>query len=137
MSAVVLTAQYLALSGTDVSAYMKSAQLSLEGAAVDATTMGSSGWNVNLMGLKSGTLSIEVVDDFAAAAIDSILWGHFNTGTSITFEVRPTQSAVGTSNPKITGSVLPNKYTMGASVGELAMKSLEYPLTGAATRATS
>jgi hypothetical protein len=44
---------------------------------------------------------------------------------------------VGASNPKYTGSVLITQASIGGAVGELAMKSLTFPVTGAVTRAVS
>ena len=42
---------------------------------------------------------------------------------------------VGTSNPKYTGSVLMKQHNLGAAVGDLGMKSLTFPTSGAVTRA--
>ncbi len=137
MAPVVLTALYLNINSNDLTLNVRKAELPLEGAAVDATAMGGNGWNINLMGLKSGSLSIEVIDDFAAGLIDQILWNAFAAGVQVPFEIRPTNAAVGVNNPKVTGNILPNKYFIGGTLGELAMKSLEYPTTGAVARATS
>lgn len=131
---VVLT-QFTSLNGTDLSSYLKNGALEMEADAQDSTTMGSSGWNEFLAGLKSATLSFSAVDDVAAAAIDSIIWPLF--GTVVTFEVRLNSAVVGTSNPKYTGSVLINAFQIGGTVGELAMKDLSFPTTGAITRATA
>jgi hypothetical protein len=129
---VVLT-QFNSLGGTDLSSYVKNGTLEMESDAQDSTTMGSAGWSEFLAGLRSGTLSFSAVDDVAASALDSIVWPLF--GTVATFEVRLNSSVVGASNPKYTGSVLINKFAIGGSVGELAMKDLSFPTTGAITRA--
>ncbi len=137
MASVVLTAQYCALGGTDISAYIRKATIELQADKQVNTTMTSLGWESSLKGIRSGNISIEVVDDFAASQIDSILWTAFTSSSSTTFELRPTQDAVGTGNPKLTGSVNVTDYKAGAGVGELAMKSLTLPTTGAVARATS
>lgn len=137
MAAVVLTAQYLSIGGTDVSAYIRKATIELSGTKQDTTTMTSLGWESSLIGLRSGNIQVEVVDDFAAAAIDSILWTAFTSSSSSAFEMRPTQSAVGAGNPKLTGNLNVLEYKAGGSVGELAMKSLTLPTTGSVARATS
>ncbi len=137
MAAVVLTAEYFALGGTDISAYVSKATIELSGAKQETTTMTSSGWETSLIGLRSGNIQLDLVDDFAAAAIDSIMWTAFTSSSSSTFEMRPTQSAVGVNNPKLTGSINVLEYKAGGSVGELAMKSLTLPTTGQVSRATS
>lgn len=137
MAPVVLTAEYFALGGTDISAFIRKATIELSGAKQETTTMTSLGWESSLIGLRSGNIQLELVDDFAASQIDSIMWTAFSSSSASTFEMRPTQSAVGTSNPKLTGSINVLEYKAGGSVGELAMKSLTLPTTGAVSRATS
>lgn len=137
MAVFAITAEYLALNGSaTTNDHVKSATLTLEAAALDATAMGDT-WVENIGGLKSGTLAITFNDDFAASNVDALLWGYFNTGTAITFEIRPTDSAVSATNPKYTGSVLPTQFGLGGAVGELAAKTVSFPVTGAVTRATA
>lgn len=136
MAFAVVTYGYVALNATDLSAYCKNISLEVEAEAVDATAFSSTGWMSNLPGLKSGNLSLEFNNDVAAAALDSIMWPLL--GTVVTFEVRVTGSAVGTSNPKYTGSVVISGWNpIGASVGEINSVSVQYPTTGVVTRATA
>jgi hypothetical protein len=86
-------------------------------------------------GLKSGTLSIELMDDLADDTIDEKFWTIL--GTVVTFSVKGTSASVGTSNPSYTGSVFISNTTLGGSVGDLAGKSLSFPTSGAVSRATS
>lgn len=137
MAVVALTAEYLALAGSAaLNDHVKSATLTVDANELDATAMGDT-WKEVVGGVKAGTLSIEFFDDTAASNVDSIIWGHFNTGTTITFEVRLSDAAVSATNPKYTGSVLPKSASFGGSHGELPMKSLTWPTSGAVTRATS
>ena len=135
MAVYALTSEYTALNAGDLSAHLKSSVLTVDVAALDTTDFASAGWTEVIVGLKSGTLALNFQDDVVAASIDSILWPLL--GTVVTFEVRATSSAVGTSNPKYTGSVLITGATIGGGVGELAMKSLSFPTSGAVTRATA
>jgi len=128
-------AGYLALNGTDLSSYTRNATLNIEVNALDSTTYGSNGWMENLAGIKNGTLEFGALNDVAASAIDSILFPLL--GTVVTFEIRLNSSAVSTSNPKYTGSVLISGHNMGGEVGELAGLDLSFPTSGAITRATS
>lgn len=136
MAFMVLTTEYVALNATDLSDYAVKAELSVEVDEKDVTTYGSAGWKEVIGGLKSGTLAIEFKQDFAAAALDSILWPLF--GTVTTFEVRPTSAAVGTSNPKWTGSVLVKELKpISGGVGDEASQSVSFPTSGTVTRATA
>lgn len=136
MPKMVLTSEYLSISGTDLSNYTSKAEVAVEVEEKDVTTYGSAGWKEVIGGLKSGTIAIEFKQDFAAAALDAIMWPLF--GTVVPFEVRPTSAAAGTSNPKWTGSLLVKAWNpITGSVGDEASVSVSYPTSGAVVRATS
>lgn len=134
MAAFVFTDAYLAVNSVDQSDYVKSVTLNMEVDAQDPTTMGDT-WKENIAGLKSATLEVEWVDDMTDDLIDEDLFAIF--GTVVTFELRPTSSVVGPSNPKYTGSVLINSHSLGGAVGELAMKKSSWPVSGTVSRATA
>lgn len=135
MAAIVLTAEYCTLGGNDIKTYAKKVELTVEVADEEVTNFASSGWKEVLGGIKSGTLAITLNDDVAASAIDSIIWPLL--GTVVAFEVRATQAAVGTSNPKFTGNVLINSTKIGGDVGSVAQKDFTFPTSGIVNRATS
>jgi hypothetical protein len=136
MAKMVLLSEYVALNGTDLSTYCNKAELQIEVEAKDVTTFGSAGHKEFIGGLKSGTLALEFKQDFANSALDSILWPLL--GTVVTFEVRPTSAAVGTSNPKYTGSVLVTAHNpITGGVGDEATISVSFPTSGAISRATA
>lgn len=133
MAVFALTTEYCALNGADRSADLKSAVLTVDAAQLDTTDFASAGWVEAIGGLKSGTLALNFQDNVADSGLDDLLWAIL--GTVVTFEVRPTSASVGPSNPKYTGSVLITGHSIGGAVGELAMKSLSFPTSGAVTRA--
>ena len=136
MAKMVLLASFVSVGGNDLSSYCNSIELTTEVDAQDATTFASLGWKEVLGGLKSAGLALGFKQDVAAAALDSIIWPLF--GTVFTFETRLSNAVVGTSNPKYTGSVLLNKWTpIGGSVGDIAEVSVDWPSSGAVTRATA
>ena len=135
MAVFYIQSEYLAISGTDRSALTKNATLAITSTALDTTNMDSAGWVEIIAGLASATLTWDAMDDAAAGSLDEIMWGLFRT--KVTFEVRATDSAVGTGNAKYTGTVLINSAGLGGAVGELAMKKYAFPTSGAITRATS
>jgi hypothetical protein len=136
MAKMVLLASFLSLNANDLSAYTSKIELSIEVEDKDVTTFGSLGWKEVLGGLKGGSLGIMWKQDVAAAALDSIMWPLL--GTVVPFEVRLSNAAVGASNPKYTGNVLIKKWApIGGSVGDTAEVDVEFPTSGAVTRATA
>lgn len=136
MPKMVLLAEYISLNGNDLSSYAKKAELTTKVEEKEVTTYSSQGWKELLGGLKSGELALDLLQDVAAAALDSIMWPLL--GTVVTFEVRASNAVVGTSNPKYTGSVLVTGWNpIQGSVGDEASVGVSYPTSGAVVRATA
>lgn len=137
MAVVALLNMYVSINGSALHDHGRQATLALDRTALDATAFGD-GWTVQHGGLRSGTLTLEVLDDFASSAVDEILWDAFSTTSGVVaFEVRPVNATVSTSNPAYTGNLLVSQWTLGGDLNTMASKSLTFPLSGAVTRATS
>jgi len=137
MSVVALLNMYVSLNGSMLHDHGRQATLALDRAALDATAFGD-GWTVQHGGLRSGTLTIQQLDNFADGSIDELLWDAYMTASGIVaFEVRPVNAPVSASNPSYTGNVLVQQFTVGGDLGTLASKSLTLPISGAVTRSTS
>lgn len=137
MAAQAILAEQVTVNSIDWTALaiVKGGVLTANFDPLDRSAMGTS-WKRRLGGLGDGSLQVNLIDDVAAAGIDSILWALLNT--IVTFEVRLSSAAVGTSNPKYTGSILVPAWGIGGQIGSLAEKpSLTFPVDGAITRATS
>jgi hypothetical protein len=131
---MVLTASYLSLNGVDRSSSTSKIELATEVEEKDVTTFASLGWVELLGGLKSGSLSCGFKQDVADAALDDTMWALF--GTVVPFEVRLSNAAVSANNPKYTGSVLIKEWKpIAGSVGDVAEVEVEFPTSGAVTRA--
>jgi hypothetical protein len=132
---MVLLAQYVSINATVLNTYTRKAELAVEVEDKDVTTYASLGWKEVLGGLKSAELGVEFLQSFTAAELDAIMWPLL--GTVVPFEVRADQAAVGTSNPKYTGSILINGWSpLTGAVGDEATVSQGFPTSGAVTRAT-
>jgi hypothetical protein len=131
----VATDYKVTINGGTVSSSLASVELPIEIDEQETTAFGSE-WRTRIAGLKSGSITLEFHQDFAAGALDSILWPLL--GTNATVVVVPTSGTVTSSNPSYTGTFLVTQYTPYAStVGDLATVSVSWPLTGALTRATA
>jgi hypothetical protein len=131
----VATDYKVTINGTNLSTSLASVELPIEIDEQETTAFGSE-WRTRIAGLKSGSITLEFHQDFAAGALDSILWPLL--GTNATVVVVPTSGTVNSSNPSYSGSFLVTQYTPYAStVGDLATVSISWPLSGALTRATA
>jgi hypothetical protein len=91
--------------------------------------------------LKSGSVTLNFFQDFAASSVDSSISTLFNavgTATYATVVVVPTTSAVSATNPSWTAVCLVSQYQpFSASVGDIATLSVTWPTTGTVSRATA
>ena len=136
MAAFALTDAFLSIGGTNISSYIKSVELTLNGETVDVTAMSSTSWRSFVAGLRDWEISVTCNADMAATLLDSIMWPLYQTSQTII--LRATSAALGTSNPNYTGSaiVVPGSI-VGGSVGDAAETSFTLRGSGALTRATS
>jgi hypothetical protein len=103
--------------------------------SLETTAFGSTS-RTRIGGLQDGTFQLDLHQDFAAAALDSIIYPLI--GTVVPVLVLPTSAAVGVDNPSYAFSVLATNYSpFQSSVGDLATTSISWEITGAITRATS
>jgi len=131
----VLNDASVTINSVDLSDHISSVTLDITADEVISTSMGDD-FNTRLGGLKDGSLALEFQNDFAASEVDATLWPLL--GTVVTFEVKPTSSAVSATNPKYSGSVLVNNVQpLANGVGELSTMSVTFPTSGTISRATS
>jgi hypothetical protein len=102
----------------------------------DSTTFGGSGWKSGLGGLKSGTIAIEFLNDYADNALDETLWPLL--GTNVPVKIRKSSGSISATNPEYSGSVTINQVTpFSVGVGEISKQSLSWPTTAAWARAVA
>lgn len=136
MAVQVITGTYVLVNAVDLNDHIDSATLEIDVDAVDRTNMGSAGVREFIGGLKSGKLTINFHEDFAAAKVDATLFPLL--GTVVTFEIRNSSSARSATNPGYTGSVLVTQHSpIAGKVGDLLQDSVSFPTTGAVARQTS
>lgn len=136
MAVLALTSARVELNGVDMSTYAAGVELSVDSAELDATDFGSGGWKEVIGGLKSGNVRISWHADFATTTVDDRLWALL--GTVCTLKIRPTSSAISTTNPEYQTNVLVNSLQpVAGNVGDLASMDNTWPLSGSVTRATA
>jgi len=115
------------INSVDLSDWVTSVQLPIEFDALEDTAFGDTARS-RIAGLEDGTITINFNDDFAAASVDATIWAARKTATVV--KVRPTSAAIFTTNPEYVGSYLVAQVNpFGSSVGELATRSVSWPLS--------
>jgi len=136
MAKYVVTEATLSINGTDVSDSVARAEVTETAAEVDVTDFGSGGNTEVIGGLKSGSLSFDIHQDYGTGAVSDTLKDL--VGTIGTFVVTPNGTTVSGTNPQITTEALITTVTyVSGSVGDLATASYTFPTTGGITIATA
>ncbi len=118
-----------------MSAMATSCTLKVNADELEDTAFGDT-YRTRLGGLKDWTVDVDFNSDFAASQVDQTLFPLL--GTLVTIKLRPTSSAISTTNPEYSGSVLITEYTpLDGGVGDLAKVSVSWPGSGVLARATA
>ena len=136
MAKQVLTDVVVALNGTAISQSVNSVELSLTSDAIETTSFGDSGFRTYKGGLKGGSVTISMHNDYASTALDGVLFPLWNTIATVT--INPAGTPTGTSAPEYEFTVLVDNLTpVSGAVGDLAVQNLTWTITGEIARAES
>jgi len=136
MAIFVATDFNVSINGsTALASYLTQVELKATATDVTTTAFGST-WVTRVAGLKEGSLTLTFNQDYAASTVDATLWPLL--GSQATVVIKPTSSAVGTSNPAYTAICVVTDLTpVSGQVGDLATFSVTWPTTGTVSRATA
>lgn len=102
---------------------------------VETTAFGSTA-RTRIGGLRDATVSFDFHQDFAAGAVDSILYPLM--GSTVAVKIAPTSGTVTATNPEYRFDALVTQYQpFAGSIGDLAVTSVSWPVTGAIVRGTA
>ena len=136
MPKVVVTSRFVSLNGTDLSSSLAGASLEITVEEIDKTSLGSQGWREVAAGLKSGSVTLNFLQDFGAGSVDATLFPLL--GTEGTVVIRPSSGTVSATNPAYSATVLVSQYMpITGAVGDLQTFDITIPTVGAITRATA
>lgn len=136
MAIFVATDFSVSINGsTALASYLTQVELKASANDVTTTAFGSS-WVTRVAGLKEGSLTLQFNQDYAPATVDAVLWPLL--GTNATVVIKPTSSAVSTSNPAYTAICVVNDLTpISGNIGDLSTFSVTWPTTSTISRATA
>ena len=123
------------INGTNFSTNLNSVELTLSADDLETTAFGGE-WRTRIAGLKSGSITLNFMQDFGAASVDATLYPLF--GSNATVVIKPTSATVSSTNPAYTAVSLVTAYSpYSSSVGDIATLSVTWPTTGTVSRATA
>lgn len=132
---VLLDAQ-LTIDGQNLTQWCAKIELNDEFEDKDSTTFASGKAKERLGGLEDHEVSITFKNDYAAGALDELMWARRRN--VVTWTARADAAAVSTSNPQYSGSILINQWTpIAGSVGDLAEVDVTFPGSGPMARTTA
>lgn len=135
MAKFAATDYKVTINGTNLSTFLNSVELALESDDLETTAFGGT-FRERIGGLKTGSVTFQFLQDFAAGSVDATLFPLYNTIATVV--IVPTSGTVTTTNPSYTAQCLVNSYTPhSAAVGDIATLSVTWPTTGTVTRATA
>jgi hypothetical protein len=125
---IVLTNVAVTFGVTDISSYVTSVTLGSTYDVVETTAFGNTA-RTRVAGLADNSVAFEFNQDYAASALESVIYPTLGTAVSIT--VRP----VAGTTPAYSFSALVSEWTpLNGAVGELATASVTWPISGTITK---
>lgn len=135
MAVFAATDYKVTINSTNFSSSLVNVALEIEADEIETTAFGST-WRTRTTGLKSGNITLNFNQDFAAGSVDAVIWPLL--GSNATVVITPTSSAVSATNPAYTAIAIVSKYApFNSNVGDLATVSVAWPTTGTVSRATA
>lgn len=135
MAKFAATDYAVSINGTQFGSSLNSVELTIEADDLETTAFGGT-YRTRVGGLKSASVTLNFMQDFAAASVDQTLNGL--VGSIATVVMIPNGTAVTATNPSYTANCLVTQYSpFASSVGDLATFSVTWPVTGTVTRGTA
>lgn len=135
MAKFAATDYKITVGGVNLSTNINSVELALESDDLEVTAFGGT-FRERIGGLKTGSVTLQFMQDFGASSVDATLFPLYNTLATVV--IVPTSGSVSATNPSYSAVVLCNSYTPhSAAVGDIATLSVTWPTSGTVTRATS
>ena len=133
MAKLVLTNANITIGATDVSASVASVQIETSAGEVETTAFGDTG-KTRVGGLLDTTISLSMHNDYSA--IEGLVYPLI--GSTTTIVVKPNGTAVSTTNPSYTATVLVTGWSpVNGAVGELNTADVSWPVSGIVTKAVA
>lgn len=132
MATFVLTDASVTVDAVDLSDRVQSVTVDTGRETQDDTAMGHTARS-NSAGLKTASISVTFLQDFAASEVDVTLEALYDAGTEHDVVVKPTSAAVSATNPSYTLTGFIDSYPpIGGSVGDQHTTDVSWVNSGSA-----
>lgn len=102
---------------------------------IETTSFGSTA-RTRIGGLRDATVSFDFHQDFAAGAVDAVLFPLL--GSTVAVKISPLSTAVSATNPEYRFDALCTSYSpFAGSIGDLAVTTISWPVSGPVVRGTA
>jgi hypothetical protein len=133
---VILTNAQVTVAGTDLTDHVDSVEVAISQNDVDITAMGATATQ-HAVGLRSDTITVTFLQDFAASKVNATLWPLL-ASTGFTVKIVPVNTTVSTTNPSFTATALLMDYMpLSGKVGDRSDTQVKFTCTGAVVMATT
>jgi hypothetical protein len=137
MAKYVVTGNKVTINGVDLSSSVARAEIAMNVADVDATDFASGGYTELVGGLKSGSVSIDFHQDYAAASVDATIFPLIGSIATAVI-IAGNGTAASSTTPAYTATVLVNGWNpVAGAVGDLSTVSVTWPTSGVISKATA
>jgi hypothetical protein len=125
MAKVVLTDASITINAIALSDHANNVELTYEVDSVETTSFGDGGHKFT-GGLQNLSITVDLMQDFAAASVEATIYPLVGTTTTLVF--KPTSGATSATNPTytVTDAFLASHTPVSGAVGEIAMTSLTF-----------
>lgn len=118
MAIHILTDASVTINSVDLSDHVQSVTVTMNAEDVDLTAMGATS-RAHGVGLRDDRMEFTFFQDYASSKVDATLSPLVSSSTGTTVVVKPTSSAVSTTNPSYTGTMILLDYQpISGTVGE-------------------
>lgn len=124
----------ITVNAVDLTDHVASVTINQKFDELDTTVFGTVGGKERIAGLQDNSLTIEFLQDYAAASVDVTIAALLGTQTTVV--VTAGSGAVSATNPKYTMTCLLLEWTpIAGAAGDLQKVSVTWPVSGVVTRA--
>lgn len=136
MAKKVIKNRYLMIGGTEVSSYIRSADIKYSAKAVDTTCDGD-GTEINAGGILAWSVDVELAQDADTDVLGALLFAL--VGTPVALIMRAENAVKGVNNPEYGGTGLLTDFPppLGGKTGDLAVSKISFKSAGTLARATA
>ena len=127
---------FVSIDGNDISSNVESVSLPMRRGDGEVTAMGDT-WELWVPGIKGFSCSVNLLQDYAAGALDSIIWPLFDAATEAAIIIRPDAGAVSTSNPQFAFTAFIGEWGIEGQLKSVHKASIPLKNTDALVRTTA